>query len=69
MINVLEEVVRINKYIVLHCRINWDCVLIDLEELGGKEFLVLTNQYNVEIFFLFPPPFAIVLFHISSDQS
>ena len=28
----------------------WDCVLNDLEELGDKEFLVLTSQYNVEIF-------------------
>ena len=28
----------------------WDCVLNDLEELGDKEFLVLTNQYNIEIF-------------------
>ena len=38
------------------------------EELGDKEFLVLTDQYNIEIFFLLPPPLAIVLFHISSDQ-
>ena len=28
----------------------WDCVLNDLEELGDKEFLVLTGQYNIEIF-------------------
>ena len=28
----------------------WDCVLNDLEELGDKEFLVLMNQYNIEIF-------------------
>ena len=28
----------------------WDCVLNDLEELGGKEFLVLTGQYNIEAF-------------------
>ena len=27
-----------------------DCVLNDLEELGDEEFLVLTNQYNIEIF-------------------
>ena len=26
------------------------CVLNDLEELGDKEFLVLTSQYNIEIF-------------------
>ena len=46
----------------------WDCVLNDLEELGDKEFLVLMDQYNIEIIFLFPPPSAIVLFHFSSDQ-
>ena len=28
----------------------WDCVLNDLEELGDKESLVLTGQYNIEIF-------------------
>ena len=28
----------------------WDCVLNDLEELGDKEFLVLTSQYIIEIF-------------------
>ena len=28
----------------------WDCVLNDLEEVEGKEFLVLTNQYNIVIF-------------------
>ena len=28
----------------------WDCVLNDLGELESKEFLVLTNQYNIEIF-------------------
>ena len=27
-----------------------DCVLNDLEELGDKEFLVLTSQYKIEIF-------------------
>ena len=29
---------------------HWDCVLNDLEELGGNEFLVLTDQYSIEIF-------------------
>ena len=29
----------------------WDCVLNDLEELEGKQFLVLTGQYNIEIFY------------------
>ena len=28
----------------------WDCVLNDLEELGDKEFLVLTDQYSIEFF-------------------
>ena len=28
----------------------WDCVLNDLEELGDKELIVLTSQYNIEIF-------------------
>ena len=28
----------------------WDCVLNDLEELGDKEFLVLMDQYYIEIF-------------------
>ena len=30
-----------------------DCVLNDLEELGDKEFLVLMDQYNIEIYFCF----------------
>ena len=37
-----------------HCpavKDQWDCVLNDLEELEGKEFLVLTGQYNIEIFY------------------
>ena len=40
----------------------------DLEELGNKEFLVLTDQHKIEIFFLLPPPPAILFFHASSDQ-
>ena len=28
----------------------WDCVVNDFEELGGKEFLVLTDQHSIEIF-------------------
>ena len=28
----------------------WDCVLSDLEELGGKEFLVLADKHSIEIF-------------------
>ena len=30
-----------------------DCVLNDLEELEDKEFLVLMDQYNIEIFSCF----------------
>ena len=30
-----------------------DCVLNDLEELGDKEFLVLMDQHNIEIFSCF----------------
>ena len=36
-----------------HCPVltdQWDSVLNDLEELGDKGFLVLVDQYNVEIF-------------------
>ena len=32
-----------------------NCVLNDFEELGDKEFLVLTDQYNIEIFSYFLP--------------
>ena len=56
MIYELEEIVR-----------DQDIVLNDLEELGGKEFL-LKNQYNTKIFSLFPPPLAMLFFHLSSDQ-
>ena len=31
-------------------RDQWDCVLNGLEELGDKEFMVLMDQYNIEIF-------------------
>ena len=44
----------------------WDCVLNDLEELGGTR-LHLTNQYNTGIFFS-PPPAAKHAFHRPSDQ-
>ena len=36
-----------------HCpgvKDQWDCALDDLQELGNNEFLVLTRQYNIEIF-------------------
>ena len=49
MRNVLEEIVR-NQHIVLQFKDQWDCVLNDLEELEGKEFLVLTDQHSIEIF-------------------
>ena len=37
----------------IHCPVmkdQWDCVLNNLEELGDKEFLVLVDHYNIEIF-------------------
>ena len=49
MINVLEE----NCSELTHCpevQDQWDCVLNDLEQLEDKGFLVLTGQYNIEIF-------------------
>ena len=49
MINVLEDIIR-NKYHCLLMKDQWDYVLNDLEELGGKGFLVLTDQYSIEIF-------------------
>ena len=45
-----------------------DCVLNDLEELVDQDFLVLIDHHNIKKNFLWPPPPAIVLFHISSEQ-
>ena len=47
------------------------CVLSDLEELGDKEFTVLTSQYNIEIFscFLRLLPFYSSTFHQTSAVS
>ena len=67
MINVLEEFVR-NQRIVLQFRINGIASWITLKSSEIKNFLSwwITVQYwNI---FLFPPPPAILLFHISSDQ-
>ena len=49
----------------------WDCVLNDLEELVGKEFLVLTDQYNIEIFScgLRLLPFYSSTFHQTTTES
>ena len=70
MINVLEEIVRN----LSHCPVVkdlWDCVLDDLEELGDQEFLVLMNQYNIEIFSccLRLLPFCSSTFHQTSAES
>ena len=48
----------------------WDCVLNDPEELGGKEFL-LKHQYNAEIFscFLFLLPCCSSTFHQTNDDN
>ena len=48
-----DKCTRRNFSELTHCPVvkdQWDCVLNDLEELGDKEFLVLTSQYNIEIF-------------------
>ena len=49
----------------------WDCVLNDLEELGDEEFLVLTDQYNIEIFscFLRVLPLYSSTFHQTNVES
>ena len=46
---------RRNRSELINCPVmkdQWDCVLNDLEELGGKEFL-LTSQHNIEKFSCF----------------
>ena len=49
----------------------WDCVLNDLEELGGKEFLILMDQYNIEIFSCFLRPLLMYssTFHQTNVES
>ena len=39
--------------LIAHPMYQRDCVLNDLEELGDKQFLVLTDQFNLEIFSCF----------------
>ena len=70
MINVLEEMCLE----LTHCPVvkdQWDCVLNDLEELGGKEFLVLMDQYKIEIFscFLRLLPLCSSTFHQTNVKS
>ena len=70
MINVLEEVVRK----LIHCPVmkdQWDFVLNDLEDIGDKEFLVLMDQYNIEIFssFLRLLPLYSSTFHQTNVES
>ena len=50
---------------------HWDCVLNDLEELRDKEFLVLMDQYNNEIFscYLRLLPFYSSTFHQTNVES
>ena len=52
-------------------RDQWDCVLNDLEELGGKEFIALTGQYSIEIFSccLRLLPFCSSTFHQTNIES
>ena len=50
-----DKCTRRNRPESRHCLVmkdQWDCVLNDLEELWGKEFL-LKDQYNTEIFSYF----------------
>ena len=49
----------------------WDCVLNDLEELGDKEFLVLMDQYNIEIYscVLLLLPFCSSTFHQTNVEN
>ena len=66
-----DKCTRRNCQELPHCPVvkdQWDCVLNDLEELGDKEFLVLTESLQYWNIFFLPPPPAILLFHISSDQ-
>ena len=47
---------RRNRLELIHCPAvldQWDSVLNDLQELGDQEFLVLMDQYNIEVFFVF----------------
>ena len=48
-----------------------DCVQDDLEELGDREFRVLTSQYNIEIFswYLRLLPFYSSTFHQTNAES
>ena len=52
-------------------KVLWVCVLNDLEELGDKEFLVLMDQYNIEIFscFLRLLPLYSSTFHQTNVES
>ena len=48
-----DKSTRRNRSELIHCPVRkdqWDCVLNDLEWLGDQEFLVLMDQYNIEIF-------------------
>ena len=50
-----DKCTRRNRPELIHCLVmkdQWNCVLKDLEELGGKEFL-MKDQYNTEIFSCF----------------
>ena len=43
----------INPEFMMECKLIPDCVLSDLEEFGDTKFLVLMDQYNIEIFSCF----------------
>ena len=63
-----------DRWKLTHCpamKDQWDCVLNDLEELGDKEFRVLLDQYNTEIFscFLLLLPLCSSTFHQTNVEN
>ena len=69
-----DKCTRRNRSELKHCpemQDQWDCVLNDLEELGDKEFLVLTDQYKFGSFscFLRLLPLYSSTFHQTNVES
>ena len=69
-----DKCTRTNCSELTHCpavKDQRDCVLNDLEELGGKEFLVLMEQYNFEMcsYGLRLLPFYSSTFHQTNVES
>ena len=69
-----DKCTRRNRSELIHCPVmkyQWDCVLNDLEELGGKEFLVLMDRYSIEICscFLLLLPLCSSTFHQTNVET